>query len=708
MACDIVRRLSLVAALFVVFNQLATSQTPQNSKRAATAGEHAAVPFLSTLSADASAPLYTTYAAAIERSQFLLDEGYHFVYYDSARGLCFTTDSAGDWCVAFQAHGVTKYKPQEMERGVIVTASYPDLVVYSFSPFKGIVVEGAFLVLDSRTAMHELTLRNEGAQKVEIRLASFIHHPQQSFKHVHGENAGTGITFEHTEPPDPWTVQHSIPHVGKVRNSFRSTHKSDGSVVLPDLSLEKLFSDSPMPPYVDSAKVVGIRTTIRLMPAGSERVRFVRSVAPLDEDASRLAHQARNALEENIGRHIRQNEQLFSTIPRLSFSDQDHELLYWNAFTLLRQCMLPPEGKCSFNYYVFSREPQWGWGHGGQVFHESLAMLAYVLMDPTSAMNSQRVFIERQHPDGYINYRTGPYLDETIPYDNQLTTSAPWFNWENWELYRHTHDKQFLAEAYRAGVRFYEYWLNHRDADGDGLCEWGGHAVLESVRDSKVAVWDQVGWPSNFEALDLNCMLVKEAKSLAHMARALGLLQDVERWRNEIKRREERINASMWDDQTGFYYHVDRKNHSFTHHQKNDLKRQEIIGFLPLWAGVAHRSQAAALVGALTDTRKFWRKYGVPTLSADDPYYDPQGYWNGPVWVPWQYLIFRGLVDYGYTKEARELAEKVVAAVDIQLKINHSFWEWYSPDAPWAGWRRSYIWSGLVARMMYDVSLLTE
>lgn len=640
----------------------------------------------------------------MERSQFLLDEGYHFVYYDSARGLCFTTDSAGEWCIAFQVRGMIKHKPQEMDRRVIITASYPDLVLYTVSPFRGIVVEAAFLVLTSRTALHEVALRNDGPQEIELTYANFLHHSTRYFKNVRTDTARNAISFEHAEPPDRWTLQHNIPHVERVRNLFLSTRGSDCLVVLPHRDLTTVFADRGVTAHVDSAQVVAIRKSITLAPGASERFRFVRSVAPFDEDASRLSIAPQNALDVNIGQYLRGNERLFSAIPRLSFNNHDHELLYWNAFTLLRQCMLPPEGKCSFNYYVFSREPQWGWGHGGQVFHESLAMLAYVLMDPASAMNSQRVFIERQQPDGYINYRSGPYLDETIPHDNQLTTSAPWFCWVNWELYKQTRDKEFLTEAYRAGVRFYEYWRKNRDADGDGLCEWGGHAVLESVRDSKVAVWDQVGWPSKFEALDLNCMLVKEAKSLAHMARELGIPQDVERWRNEIEQREERINAYMWDEHTRFYYHVDRKNHSFTHQKKNDLKRQEIIGFLPLWAGVASPSQAAALVNTLADTARFWRKYGIPTLAADDAYYEPQGYWNGPVWVQWQYLIFRGLVDYGYQKEAQELAERVFAAVLAQLKANHSFWELYSPDTAWGGWYRPYIWAGLVARMMFDLS----
>ena len=113
---------------------------------------------------------------------------------------------------------------------------------------------------------------------------------------------------------------------------------------------------------------------------------------------------------------------------------------------------MPPEGKCKDNYYVFSREPKWGWGYGGQVFHESLSMLAYAYMDPAGAMNSQRVYFERQHPDGYINYRTGPYLDETIEFKGKLTSSAPLFNYENLEIFKVTRDKHFLEEAYTSQV----------------------------------------------------------------------------------------------------------------------------------------------------------------------------------------------------------------------------------------------------------------
>jgi glycogen debranching enzyme len=330
-------------------------------------------------------------------------------------------------------------------------------------------------------------------------------------------------------------------------------------------------------------------------------------------------------------------------------------------------------------------------------------MLAYVYMDPESALNSQRVYFERQHEDGYINYRTGAYLDEVIEHEGERTASGPFYSWINHELFQATGDRVFLEEAYASGARFYEWWLSNRDKDGDGLVEWGGHAVLESLRDGLVAVWHHVGWPSNFEALDLNVMLVKEARSLAEMARALGDADAAERWDAEADTRTLAANRTFWDEETGFFYHVDRDDHNFTFSDADDLKRQEIIGFLPLWAGTATEEQAARLVGHLTNKQKFWRPYGVPSLAADDPYYDPTGYWNGPVWPQWQYLIVRGLLDYGYTEEAQMLADKLIANVTEQLRTTHTFWELYSPDHLWGGHHQAYIWTGLVARMLMDL-----
>lgn len=882
--------------------------------------------YLSNLSAAKGDPLFTTYAAPLQRSEFIIDEGYHFKFYDENDGVNFITDNAGYLSLVFKLDNEIRYRLNQVFSEPVITTSYADLVKYHYQPFSGINVNVFFQVYSSRIAIQNVTITNQRQQPVQVDVYSVLQHPLE-LKNVNLSPDQHSFFFSHNEPPDGWTLGHGVPyqderanvyllsespdafgsyrelgqipppqpaltpvgenycvewglvyhadsslcfhvppdaqqiilHNGSVQeiltemapkwggpdpnipgngyqgcelgnfrnppiaagdsftviftclataqqgtargvvpalpapsgvqhnmklsvdpfplvpqnvsvqfslnnesavvhwdqvpglayNVYRRTNSTPGrydlvaeilnasgyldlglnpdstygyvvvardslgkfsghSVEVGNVGMRSFFEDAAHLLLSNTltlaqTKVIAFQKRLSLSAGEAKTFRMVRAVAGENANADSLRSAAENLLSYNMEQAVTDDEALYSRIPRFAIPDADEEMVYWSAFSLIRQCMLPPEGQCSYNYYVFSREPQWGWGHGGQVFHESLTMLAYAFMDPLSAMNSQRVYLERQWADGYINYRTGPYLNETIPYNGQYTTSAPWYNWENWEVFQIHPDSAFLNEAYQSGKLFYQYWLNNRDADNDGLCEWSAHAVLESVRDGKVAVWDQVGWPSDFECLDLNCMLVNEANSLAEMAQTLELNSEARMWRQEAVARSDSINKYMWDAQSGFYYHVDKVDNDFSFHSNDDLKRQEIIGFLPLWAGVADSLQAAQLLQHLTTPGKFWRNYGIPTLAADDPYYNAMGYWNGPVWVQWQYLIFRGLLHYGYVNEAQQLAEKVFENVIHQLKTNHWFWELYSPDDYRAGWHKTYIWSGLVARMLIDL-----
>jgi hypothetical protein len=426
------------------------------------------------------------------------------------------------------------------------------------------------------------------------------------------------------------------------------------------------------------------------------------------ESAARVLSLSTDALE-------REEEAIFERTPRLAL-DPRRDLVYRGALALARQSMLPPEGRTKFNYYVFSREPTWSWGHDGQVFHESLSMLAYAHLDPESAMDSQRVFMEAQEPSGYIPYRVGPYVVRTFPVDGEQTTSAPFFSWINGEVYRIARERvdarSFLEEAYRSGAAFTEFLIANRDRDRDGLLEWGGHAVLESVRDSLVPIWDLLGKddpkaPSLVEALDLNAMVVQEMRSLSEMAKELGLPEESASWEERAGGLSLRIESTMWDEVTGFYYNVERDSNGFVTSGGLDLRRQEIIGFLPMWAGVASPEKAKALVSKLTDPGKFWRRFGVPTLAADDPGYEPRirrcCQWNGAVWLEWNYLVFSGLRRYGYDDVARELGERMIEAAATQLSRNHRFWESYSPDEVQLGSPQSYIWDSILARVLIDL-----
>lgn len=672
--------------------------------------------FLSDLSASEKDPLYTTYNAALSRSEYVVNEGYQFVWFDPQKGLSFETRQAGNIGLIFSKDGQVVDRLQQYYSRPVITASYSDLVKFYYYPFKDVRVEEYFLVYSSRIAIRRVKVINESPFNIKLNVYPFIQNENKSFTDIKITGNGTGVAFMHKELPDGWMKDHDIPFQSDIRDvllfdtipdswgtydKYEVERDTGSGILINSIKKDKLNRNIP----VEQGEIIALSREFDIPAGKSSGFNLTRGVVEEGKQTEELISSCRTLMNDDLNRYLAEDEQAYSGIPPLKNSNRDMNLLYWNAFSLIRQCMLPPEGECRFNYYVFSREPRWGWGYGGQVFHESLTMLAYVFMDPSGAMNSQRVYIERQQPDGYINYRTGPYLNETIPENGQLTTSAPWFNWENWEIYKVTGDKDFLKQAYESGKKFYNYYTGNRDSDNDGLCEWGANAVLECVRDARVAVWDEVGDPTNFEAADCNMMLVSEAKSLSAMAKELGMSDDAENWNQDAEKRTKLINKYMWDPVTGFYYNINKKDHSFTFKSKDDLKRKEIIAFLALWAGVADKQQADALLMHLTNPAEFWRKYGVPTLSADDSYYNPIGYWNGPVWVQWDYLVFRGLINYGYKKEARELAERVMENMIHQLETDHWFWEFYSPDDHQAGWNKTYIWAGIIARFMIDLQV---
>jgi len=665
-------------------------------------------PLLRTGPAGAADPVFTTYAAPLPRSEYLVDEGYHLRFYSPKEPLAFTTDTAGDWGISFRIGEKAIHAVGDYAVPPTIESSLASLARLTFQPAAGLDARATFAVWSSRAARLDLVIRNASGQPARGAVTLWYRRPEGTRGPF--VRAARGFAFSHAEPLEKIS---ETPPAG-VSGRFRDLLAADGP-----------------PAAVEASDVeADLRFTIDLPAGAHRRFRFVRAVAREEEGAQGLESTAKEALGKSEEDVAEEASRPYRTAYDPGLSDPTRRMIYWSALSLARQCMLPGEGRVRYNYYVFSREPTWGWGHDGQVFHESLSMLAYVLFDARSAMDSQRIFMEAQDGDGYIPYRIGPYAVRTFPVKGERTSSAPFLSWTNWEVYRMARDlrrrgvgnvepeegRRFLRQALGAGESFAHFWLEHRDADHDGLFEWGGNAVLESVRDSQVPIWDLLGKddptaPSLVEAVDLNSMMVREMRALGDMAQELGEADSAARWRGRADALAARINETMWDPETRFYYNVDRATNSFTVKTAAgatiDLRRKEIIGFLPLWAGVAPPDRARALVEHLRNPAEFWRRFGVPTLAADDPGFEPRVtrccQWNGAVWLEWNYLVFDGLRRYGYRREARELGERMIEAAATQLRRNHRFWESYAPDDETLASPMNYIWDSILARVIVDL-----
>ena len=54
--------------------------------------------------------------------------------------------------------------------------------------------------------------------------------------------------------------------------------------------------------------------------------------------------------------------------------------------------------------------------------------------------------------------------------------------------------------------------------------------------------------------------------------------------------------------------------------------------------------------------------------------------WLGPVWGISNYMVFEGLVRYGYVEEAKELCKKTIELFGKDILVNGEMHEYYDPE----------------------------
>jgi glycogen debranching enzyme len=74
-------------------------------------------------------------------------------------------------------------------------------------------------------------------------------------------------------------------------------------------------------------------------------------------------------------------------------------------------------------------------------------------------------------------------------------------------------------------------------------------------------------------------------------------------------------------------------------------------------------------------SRKWFKtNWPVPSVPLNSSYFDPLRYWQGPAWINTNWLIIKGLENYGFVNEADQLRQKTL---DLVAKSGMS--EYFSP-----------------------------
>jgi alpha,alpha-trehalase len=122
-------------------------------------------------------------------------------------------------------------------------------------------------------------------------------------------------------------------------------------------------------------------------------------------------------------------------------------------------------------------------------------------------------------------------------------------------------------------------------------------------------------------------------------------------WAEKAAARKTLMHKYMWDDATYGYFDYNQKTG-----KRSDF--MSATNFFPLWAGLASKEEAALMVPQLMHELKAQGGFTGSSKASLDKYATGkvQRQWDYPNgWAPHQMMLWKGLNDYGYTAEAREM-----------------------------------------------------
>jgi len=408
----------------------------------------------------------------------------------------------------------------------------------------------------------------------------------------------------------------------------------------------------------------------------------------------------------------RESYRWYERMPFIELPDASWTAAFACALELPRGNTWSPQGVLAQPWYTFCRvhghEP-YGWWSYGMHAHEHLSTFVVNLTEPTLSQSFLRGHFQVQQPDGCIQYgvnQSGRNIHRSL-------ATAPLLAGEAWTAYLWSGDRAFLAQAFEACSRYVEWWCSsartrlgeQRQAAQDSatpaenlprLQHW--RDFVETLRDDKdLATWTATDKAELQEALDLNCYLLNEERSLAAMARELGRTDQADRWHSRAEARVRAMQQHLWHAEDGVFYGKDIAGDRWA-------RVLDVSTFFPLWAGLAAPEQAESIVRLLADPQAFGTDYPIASLAVKHMPDKLRGqyHWRGANWVEMSWLAVQGLSRYGHDAEAARVAEANCRMVFRTLERTGHFREFYNTLTGEPSDLTDYIWTSMPAIMIVE------
>ena len=278
------------------------------------------------------------------------------------------------------------------------------------------------------------------------------------------------------------------------------------------------------------------------------------------------------------------------------------------------------------------------------------------------------------------------------------------------EIWNKTHDDKLLKYFYPRLLQYYRFFAG----------KTGSSTTL--VPSGLLKTWDYFynsgGWddyppqfyshqngltPDNITPASSTAHAIRCAKILTMMAFNIGSLDaDIAEYTDDQNRFIQALQKYSWDEKAGYFSYVLHDKGIPTgklYHESGQNFNMGLDGAEPIISGMLSQEQEQQLVGKLFDPNKLWSEAGLSTVDQSANYYSIDGYWNGAVWMPHQWFIFKTLLDIGNGDGAYKIAKKALDVWKKEVELTYNCFEHFIiASGRGAGWHQ---FGGLSSPVLY-------
>ncbi|MFH1614546.1 MAG: trehalase family glycosidase [Planctomycetota bacterium] len=288
--------------------------------------------------------------------------------------------------------------------------------------------------------------------------------------------------------------------------------------------------------------------------------------------------------------------------------------------------------------------------------------VGFCRIDLDVAKDATLAILEQANDDGMIPHMIGPETRSAM-------TQPPILSWAVLEVLNATNDKDWAAKCKPYLFNYLEWDRKNRDQNENYLPEWvieynplcrcGECGLDNSPRFDRAIPLD---------AVDFASLLCNDYKCLGQIAEKLGDIEMQEVCLKHANNISNAVNKMLFCREEGFYLDKDFDG--------NFIDVKAVSGFFPFFAGIASVEHADALRQHLNNPATFDTAMPIPSVSVDSGTFC-KDMWRGPTWLNVTYLVYRGLMNYGFVKEAQKIRDILIGKVNKWYEAEGCIFEYY-------------------------------